>query len=272
MKNMTAIEQIRLSDEAIKYDTHFHNSYEMILVMSGMVRICFNRGKVYEAKPGSLIFISNLEEHSTKVLEEPYKRYFINLFPPDFDKLIGEPQLLSVFKNRPPSFCHVFDISAISKKVIKIFSSLYSESHSRNEFSAKMTDCLLFELLVSVYRNNRESFPAPSESIPSQIYSVQKYIENNFRQPISLKDLAERHFISMSHLSHNFKRLTGYSPMQYVQLNRLSYSRNMLSSTDLPVSEVAYRSGFADVNNFIRKFKSYHGYTPGNVRKVRRSD
>ena len=267
--NRPIIEQIHLSDEPIKYGLHFHDSYQMIFVISGMVRISFSRGRVYEAGADSLIFISNLEEHSTVILEEPYKRYNMILAPPAMDRIIKDSRLLSVFKNRPrpPSFCNVLDVSSISGKVWDIFSSLHLEVQNHDEFTAEMLSCLLYELIISVYRSSYLNFPASPENIPLQIYEIQKYIDNNFAQPISLSDLAKQHYISTSYMSHGFKKLTGYSPKQYLQLNRLSYSRDMLANMDLTISEVAYRSGFSDVNNFIRAFKAYYGATPGSIRK-----
>ena len=268
MKDSPVIEQIHLSDRPTKYDVHFHNSYEVIYIIRGRIRMMLHHDRVYEAGPESLVFINNLEEHSTKVMEEPYKRYFLILFPPAMDKLIKNPHLLSVYKNRPPSFCNVFDVSPISKTVERIFSSLYFETKTPDVFSREMVDCLLRKLMIAVYRNNRADFPSLSKSISPQIYSIQAFIDHNFSTPISLSGLAEQYYVSVSHISHSFKKLTGYSPMQYLLLNRLSYSKVMLSSTDLAISEVAYHSGFTDVNNFIRAFKAYYGNTPGNFRKL----
>jgi len=269
MNNSPVVEHIQLSNKPIKYNLHFHNNHQMIFVISGRILIEFNQSRVYEAGPDSLVFISNLEEHSTKILEEPYERYNLMLVPSGLDRVIKDSLLLSVFRNRPATFCNVFDVSSISKKVNDIFSSLYSEAANNNidDFSVAMMGCLLYELIVNVYRNNQADFPSFSKDIPPQIYKIRKYIDNNFSQPISLNELAKDNYISTSYMSHCFKRLTGYSPMQYMQLNRLSYSRSMLSNVDLTVSEIAYRSGFSDVNNFIRAFKSYYGTTPGQVRK-----
>jgi len=271
MKNSLVIEQIHLSDKPLKYDVHSHNSYQIVFVINGRMRIMLGRDRIYEAGPDSLIFISNLEEHSTLVLEEPYKRYYMILLPLALDRIIKNPHLLSVFKNRPSSFCNVLDICAISNKVENIFTSLYAEVKKPEKFSAEMVDCLLRELIITVYRNNFADFPSPSESIPSQIYEIQKYIDNHFSQAISLRDLAKQNYISVSYMSNSFKKMTGYSPMQYLQLNRLSYSKVLLASTDLTISEIAYRSGFIDVNNYIRKFKAFYGYTPGSVRKHKKN-
>ncbi|MGN1249678.1 MAG: helix-turn-helix domain-containing protein, partial [Candidatus Spyradocola sp.] len=58
----------------------------------------------------------------------------------------------------------------------------------------------------------------------------------------------------------------GYSPKQYIKLLRLSYARELMETTDLPVTDVAVKCGFADVNNFIRAFRQTYSVPPGKWR------
>ena len=53
-------------------------------------------------------------------------------------------------------------------------------------------------------------------------------------------------------------------------LHRISRAKELLTETDLPVAEAAYRSGFSDVNNFIRTFKRDTGLTPLRYREEHR--
>jgi AraC-like DNA-binding protein len=50
-------------------------------------------------------------------------------------------------------------------------------------------------------------------------------------------------------------------------LSRLSYAKELLLTTDLGVAEISARSGFGDVNNFIRSFKRLNGVTPNRYRR-----
>ena len=74
-------------------------------------------------------------------------------------------------------------------------------------------------------------------------------------------------YINHSYLTHVFKQQVGYSPKQYILLNRLSYAQELLETTQLQISQIAYRCGFGDVNNFIRAFKSYSGLSPNQFRQ-----
>ena len=69
------------------------------------------------------------------------------------------------------------------------------------------------------------------------------------------------------YLTHLFKKQVGYSPKQYILLNRLSYAQELLETTQLQVSQVALQCGFGDVNNFIRAFREWFGVSPSQFRK-----
>ena len=85
---------------------------------------------------------------------------------------------------------------------------------------------------------------------------------------IQIKDITENFFISSSHFSRVFKKATGYTPKQYLMLNRITYAKELLVHSDLSVGEVARRSGFMDESNCIRYFKREMGTTPNKYRKL----
>ena len=87
-----------------------------------------------------------------------------------------------------------------------------------------------------------------------------------FPEDVRIKDLAAKYYINFYYLSHLFREVTGYSPKQYLLLNRLSYAKDLLINTPLSVSEIAYQAGFPDDNGFIRSFKHEFGVTPKKYR------
>ena len=245
---------------------HFHNAYSMIYIQNGKVRLCLGDEEMM-AEGNSLVFISHLEKHAVTVLEEPYWRYSVEIAPEYADMLIMDSRLLSVFKNRPEGFRHVFNVSGIQDELNTIFAALLKASNIEDEFAETYVGCLLRELLITVYRNNKEQFPLIKGNVKSVIYDIQKYIDEHYREQITITDIANEFFISSSYLTHSFTELTGLSPKQYIMKNRLIYSKDLLTQTSLAISEVSYRSGFQDVNNYIKHFKKVFGWTPNSVRK-----
>lgn len=245
---------------------HFHHSYEIIFVQEGTIDVQINHS-CYTATKGDLIFISYLEEHAITSLSDSYHRYFVTLSPAQLDKLAISPKILSIFKNRPLGFCHVFSVEDHFTFMENSFNILLNEYLHTDEFSQNLIISTLNTLLIHLFRNFPKQFPLYEKEFKTEIYAVQDYIEKHFQQDIKISNLAQMFYINTYYLTHLFKDMTGYSPKQYLVLCRLVYAKELLHTTTLSIHEVAYRCGFKDTNNFIRLFKDKYGITPLKYRR-----
>lgn len=263
MKKNSLIHQFGHSHDITPHMNHFHMLYEIIYVVNGIVRINV-ASKSYIVKGESLIFLSNLEEHSTEILSSSYERYFLTLSPVRMDQLIQDPLLISLFKLRPESFQHVFHAPGHTETVMRRIEHEYSLGDS---YSEELIASYVKEILIHLYRDDKERFPITSKNIKPEIYEIQNYMDRHFRSDVRIADLADKYFISPYYLSHCFKALTGYSPKHYLLLTRLSYAKMLLCETFSSVAEISVQSGFADANSFIRSFKKEYGITPNQYRR-----
>ena len=259
------VQECKFQDSEQGFQVHFHNAYELLFVKKGAVRIQIS-SSLYTARAPALVFISNFEEHSIEPVEIPYERYYAIFSSAQADKLVGEAVLTSVFKNRPPGFCHVFDCHIDQQYTEALFLAICKEYASPDEFSDAYCAAALKQFLIRVYRQEPRRFPFLQKAAQTQIYEIQKYIEHHFTENIRIQELAAQYFMSPYHLAHTFREVTGYSPKQYLMLHRISCARSLLISTDIPIGEIAFQSGFGDVNNFIRSFKKETGITPRQYR------
>ncbi len=83
----------------------------------------------------------------------------------------------------------------------------------------------------------------------------------------SLAALAERLGVSDRHLRRVFESALGVSPLQYVQTRRLLAAKQLLTDTDLPVTQVALASGFGSVRRFNAAFAGHYGLNPTQLRQ-----
>ena len=94
------------------------------------------------------------------------------------------------------------------------------------------------------------------------------YINNNFaNSQISLVSIADEFSLTPNFLSRYFKQETGYAYQQYLTMLRMDRIKEMLVTTKLPIKEIILSTGYADIANFMRKFKSLEGLTPGQYRE-----
>jgi AraC-like DNA-binding protein len=92
------------------------------------------------------------------------------------------------------------------------------------------------------------------------------HLRANVSTRISLADLAGMAGLSVSHYSALFRRATGYGALEYQTRLRMGTARELLDTTDRPISSVAAQVGFSDPLYFSRQFHRIHGMSPTQYR------
>jgi len=107
---------------------------------------------------------------------------------------------------------------------------------------------------------------AEESSNSRRISKVEKAISENFREELTLNGLAEIAGMSPSSFSRFFKKSTGKTLSEYIIDIRLGHAARELADSTKTVAEICYESGFNNVSNFNRAFKSHRGCTPKDFR------
>lgn len=95
------------------------------------------------------------------------------------------------------------------------------------------------------------------------------YMRQHFREALSIADLAR--LVSMSEAYYNrvFKKVTGFTPYEYLLNTRITEAKMLLKGSEKTVKEVAFSCGFTSESNFIHAFKEKTNMTPGQFRNIR---
>ncbi len=94
-----------------------------------------------------------------------------------------------------------------------------------------------------------------------------KYLQDNYRQKLSLSELAEEINLSCSYLSKLFKKEVNKTITEFLTEIRLEEAKNYLIDSNLPLKNISERVGFTEVSYFNKVFKKYEGLPPGKYRK-----
>ena len=94
-----------------------------------------------------------------------------------------------------------------------------------------------------------------------------RYIRQNIDSDILVSELAERVGMNPEYLTRIFKKSTGYSLKKYIDNEKMEVAKVLLSTTNLPVTIVSERAGYANYSNFMRGFKQIVGCTPSEFRE-----
>lgn len=104
------------------------------------------------------------------------------------------------------------------------------------------------------------------------IAQVIKEIHEHFNDPgLSIKQLAERVYLTPTYLSYLFKKVTGQTTSEYIMWYRIEKAKEMLISDNDKLTEVAQSVGYGDANYFTKAFKRQTGMTPSKYRESRGS-
>lgn len=100
---------------------------------------------------------------------------------------------------------------------------------------------------------------------------VIKFIQRNFYNKISNQDIAKVCSCSDSTICHLFKKIMGINIHKYINELRLSYAKELLKTSNLSITTIAYKCGFSDYNYFAIKFKKEIGLSPSQYRSNEKS-
>lgn len=96
---------------------------------------------------------------------------------------------------------------------------------------------------------------------------VKAYIDDNYAESITLQSIGDALHVSPYYLSHVFKEMSGYSPMQYLLRRRIGEAQTLLITTDLPVTQIAGMVGYDTQSYFNLQFSKHVGMPPKKYRQ-----
>lgn len=232
------------------------NSYLIIFVLSGKGYLEY-KGKAYTLYRGQGFLIDCMEYNYYKAdAIDPFEILWVHF---NGGTSYGYYQQFS--KNSSP-LCS-FEKNTMVPSIIQELISTHKEKSIRTEvLSSKLLVELLTEFLFTI------NTPGSTETfLPEYIKKIMKDLDKTLMDKITLDMLAQKYSMNKFHLEKEFKKFIGVSPNEYVISNRISLAKELLTYSDIPVSEIAFKTGIDNVSHFINLFKNREGITPLVFRK-----
>lgn len=252
---------------AFHVPVHWHDEVELIYVKKGNFSISIEE-QIFHVGPGDLFCVNSGELHYMEC-DDMTVDYYTILFPLEIISFQSEDSLeKEVFlplRNKQ-LFFPTFLEKEKGKYIIKWIESLILANEQRETGFQLRTRIILLEIVDFLLRDN--SFKVSDYVNDSNLQrDMIAFVQKHYVEKVSLAMLAEEFHLSEKYVSWYFKEHFSISFMQYVLHLRMSKAKDMLMTTDLPITEVALSCGYQSVNLFIRNFKEMHGVTPLQYRK-----
>ncbi|WP_330949278.1 AraC family transcriptional regulator [Virgibacillus sp. MG-45] len=110
-----------------------------------------------------------------------------------------------------------------------------------------------------------------TKNVNKAVAFAMHYINQNYRDNITLDKLAKVAHINKYYLAHSFKKDMGVSPIDYLNKIRVHEAQILLETTDYPISYIAEIIGFSSQSFFAQAFKRSTNETPSSYRKAAKS-
>lgn len=240
---------------------HYHNHHEIYIMHSGE-NMYFVKDRTYHLKTNDMIFIDKNVIHKPGYITGTYSRIFLYVNEDFLDD-----KILSALKK----LCHNCVYTPENSEYIKrLIDKLKEEMKTPDNISETLTKCYLSELIAYCLRN--KSLYTENNLHNPIIERLVKHINECYSENITLRGSAEHLHMSESYLSRLFKNITGFSFKEYLTAIRIKRAKELLTTTQKNVKQIALECGFNDSNYFSKNFKDESGLSPLNYKKLFKHD
>ena len=232
-------------------------SYLFFIVNSGSGVLEYS-GREYELQQGSCVFID---------CKKPYSHH------PNADDLWSltwchfyGPSMSSIYNK----YCERGGRAVFEPSENGDFTSVLDELISLSKSSDYMRDMLINEKLSTLLRLvMAESWHPEDKALPvkkASVLEVKAFLDENYKDQITLDLLCAKFYISKHYLTHSFKEQFGMSITSYLLSVRITHAKQLLRFTNKSVEEIGYEVGIGAPHYFSRVFKEVEGLSPVQYR------
>lgn len=259
---------------------HWHPVYEFNTVISGQVTYTIN-GKDYLLNTGDSIFINSGNMHTAKsCIQCPDSIVYgftfdSSLITDSRDSVYYTKYFSPINSESVPAFkipCQPGSGSSIRS----IISELYSLKSSDSVYELQCMELILraWKILFQIISRSGLTDAVPSYGKNdikklAELKAILVYINNHYRDAISIDELCKIAGISRSTCFRLFDKYTSCRPNEYINSLRLKNASILLRNSDKTITEIAGMCGFDTAAYFSTTFKQRYGVAPREYRSVK---
>ena len=247
---------------------HFHEDIEMVTVKTGKMAYSVN-GTLIPLYEGDTIFVNSNQIHYSLSLDNETATYVIFIANPNIlnSSVAVEMQALQPILNNPKlSYLRFRNINENTVDIHNIMLSLPDIRRDPFQVTKKFFD--IWEIIL----NQSKTYGMLDEDAQLDIHTrsfkaMMYYIQQNYKESITLDDIAMSGNISKSLCNKVFHKYVGDSPVNYLLNYRVGKVAELLRTTSLSLSEIAALTGFNGTSYMSEMFKKSFKSSPRDFRK-----
>ncbi len=244
---------------------HWHICYEILYVLEGSAKHIVNQQE-YRISSGDFVLIRCQEVHATFCRPSEDTKIMVVKFIPSiiseqFYRLSGSRYISAFLSDNSRNVYHLSGSEA--DEIKRVLNKLYLEYEHKNAAYELMIKSGVYELIACCVRFGLIMLPNALEICDYEKFlQVLIYIENHYRENITLQTVSQMLHLNYSYTSRYFKKATGKTFRQYLDYIRVCEAEKMLLNQKEYAYIVAEKCGYSSQQAFCRAFKRLRGYSP----------
>ncbi|MGX9929939.1 AraC family transcriptional regulator [Virgibacillus salarius] len=239
---------------------HTHHFTELFYIVKGKGSFLLSNHEI-PVKENDLVIINPNVEHTEKS----------NLYDSLEYIALGIEGLTFAHVKENSSQMGLYTYQGDRENILFYLHSLLNEVQQGNEEYEVICQNIIEILMVKLRRGKMlEIQKTEPQNINKAAAFIMYYINQNYREPITLDTLAEIGHINKYYLAHTFKKDMGISPIEYLNQVRIREAKILLDTTDYHIGNIAEFTGFSSQSFFTQAFKRATNQTPSAYRRQRK--
>lgn len=247
---------------------HWHEALEFCYIRTGSVKVATaGQSQFFEAGEGFFINSNALTAMTDAVDCVIDSHLFHPVFLGGHFKSVYETKYLNpVIQNRNLDILPIRGETQAQKQLLQKLCqlSLLQRQPDVELQTRNLVSEIWLLLLDELKHTQLKSLPARNHD---RILTMLAYIQENYTRKLTLQEIADASAISTRECLRCFQTSIRQSPMEYLMEYRIQAAAKLLETTNLPVTEIAMRTGWGSSSYFAKMFHSIRGKTPNAHRK-----
>lgn len=243
---------------------HSHLAIEIVKVSKGLL-CCYIGNEPVWVQENEIILINSNIAH--RLSADNAQISYTNIDISHYEKNDFYNEFASLYNFVSSLKAKAYKVFSDDKQFFDIHNKIYDKYYEEGQNSELYLKAYIYELIAFMHEHN---FIMPSALFAEKIdkiWPVVKYIDANYRLPLTLCDICEEVKFNKYTVCHNFKAITGATIFEYINFLRINCATKKLKNKKLTILEIATDCGFSSVTYFNRVFKNAMGCSPSEYRK-----
>lgn len=249
------------------FNYNWHEDVECLVVINGKLEACVN-GKIYKLSKGDIAFFDSNEGHSTLAKDKETIALVFHFNPKILDEFDNNRDRYHWMGASDGSTRNIKHALELRKSLVEFVESFDHESLENKIKRSIATDKILLNSIENfALKEEKDSDDKTTLYRNEVVRNIIGFLDENYRDKISLEDVAEVAGYHPNYTSEIFSKTLGISFTEYLLRKRLSCATKDLKQREKKIAEIALDHGFPNVRSFNAAFRESFGRSPSEYRQ-----